>query len=196
MFLLYAVALGLVAGLVLGGRPAGLAGLRLRWPGLALGGLLAQVVLFTDAVAARVGDLGPALYVATTAMVLASLVRNWRVPGMPLVVLGALSNMAAILANGGYMPAGQAALAALGKAEPVVYSNSSVVPQPALEPLTDIFALPPWLPGANIFSIGDVLIGVGIALVIVLAMRRPTVTGLVPSGVIPEPDAGGGASAH
>jgi hypothetical protein len=195
MFLLYAIAIGLLVGLVLGGRPAGLAALRLRWPGLALAGLLAQVVLFTDAVAARVGDLGPVLYVASTVTVLVSLVRNWRVPGMPLVVLGALSNLAAIIANGGYMPAGRTALVALGKAEPVIYSNSSVVPHPALEPLTDIFALPAWLPGANIFSIGDVLIGVGIALVIILAMRRPAVQ-TVPSGVIPDPDAGGGASAH
>jgi hypothetical protein len=195
MFLLYAVAIGLVLGLVVGGRPSALAALRLRWAGLALGGLLFQLVLFTDAVAARVGDLGPVLYVGSTVMVLVSLVRNWRVPGMPLVVLGALSNLAAIVANGGYMPAGRAALAALGKAEPVVYSNSSVVARPALEPLTDIFALPAWLPGANIFSVGDVLIGVGIALVIVLAMRRPR-TGGAPSGAIPQPDAGGGASAH
>jgi hypothetical protein len=195
MFLLYAVAVGLVLGLVLGGRPAGLAALRLRWPGLALAGLLFQLVLFTDAVAARVGDLGPILYVGSTVMVLASLVRNWRVPGMALVVLGALSNLAAIIANGGYMPAGRAALEALGKAEPVVYSNSSVVTHPALEPLTDIFALPAWLPGANIFSVGDVLIGVGIALVIVLAMRRRGVAASLAGGV-PEPDAGGGASAH
>jgi hypothetical protein len=42
---------------------------------------------------------------------------------------------------------------------------------PALWPLTDIFALPNWLPAANVFSIGDVLIGVGVAAVIALGMR-------------------------
>ena len=52
------------------------------------------------------------------------------------------------------------------------FSNSVVVADPALRPLTDIFALPAWLPFANVFSIGDVLIGVGIAVVIALAMRR------------------------
>ena len=70
------------------------------------------------------------------------------------------------------MPASSAALEALGKADPAVYSNSSVVPDPALWFLTDILAMPRWLPGANVFSLGDVLIGVGIGLVVVLAMRR------------------------
>ena len=31
--------------------------------------------------------------------------------------------------------------------------------------------MPRWLPFANVFSVGDLLIGAGIALVIVLAMR-------------------------
>jgi hypothetical protein len=47
---------------------------------------------------------------------------------------------------------------------------------PALEPLTDIFAIPASLPLANVFSIGDVLIGVGIVIVIAAAMRRPPET--------------------
>jgi hypothetical protein len=46
------------------------------------------------------------------------------------------------------------------------------VADPALEPLTDIFALPAWLPFSNIFSIGDVLITAGVAWVIVAAMRN------------------------
>ena len=43
---------------------------------------------------------------------------------------------------------------------------------PALQPLTDIFALPHPIPFANVFSVGDVLIGVGVVIVIVVAMRR------------------------
>ena len=191
MFLLYAVAIGLVAGLLLGGRLAGLGTLQLRWSALALAGLLFQVVLFTDAVAARVGDLGPALYVGSTVAVLAAILRNVRIPGMVLVAAGALCNLAAILANGGYMPAGASALAALGKAEPTLYSNSSVVPDPALWFLTDIFALPRGLPGANVFSVGDVLIGLGIVVVMVVAMRRGRGVAAVPAA-----DAPSGATAH
>jgi multisubunit Na+/H+ antiporter MnhE subunit len=47
------------------------------------------------------------------------------------------------------------------------------VAHPVLEPLTDVFALPAWVPLANVFSVGDVLIGAGIALVIANRMRRP-----------------------
>jgi hypothetical protein len=45
------------------------------------------------------------------------------------------------------------------------------VPDPALRPLTDLFALPAAFPLANVFSVGDVLIGIGVAAVIVFAMR-------------------------
>lgn len=172
MFILYALVLGIAAGLLAGGRPAGLSAVRFRWSWVFLSGLLVQVVLFNDAVTARVGDLGAPIYVASTALVLLAVLANRAIPGMLVVALGAASNLAAIIANGGYMPASAAAMEALGKAPKTVYSNSAVMPDPALAPLTDIFALPAWLPWANIFSIGDVLIGLGVVLVIVLAMRR------------------------
>jgi len=66
-----------------------------------------------------------------------------------------------------------AAQAALGKTAPTTYSNSAIVAEPVLKPLTDIFALPTWLPFHNVFSVGDVLIAVGVVVVIVAAMRRP-----------------------
>jgi hypothetical protein len=53
------------------------------------------------------------------------------------------------------------------------YTNSIVLTDPALPFLTDVFAMPTWMPAANIFSIGDVLLGAGVALTIALAMRRP-----------------------
>jgi Family of unknown function (DUF5317) len=179
MFVLYALVIGVILGFVLGGRPAGLAALQFRWSGLMLGGLFFQVLLFSDPVAGRIGPLGAPLYVASTAVVLTAVLANWRIPGLPIVALGAASNLLAIAANGGYMPAARAAVVALGKTDPVVYSNSAVVETPAFAPLTDIFALPTWLPFTNVFSIGDVLIAVGVIVTIVVAMRsvRDTATG-------------------
>ncbi len=179
MFILYAIPIGLALGFALGGRPAGLARLEFRWPWLLMAGLLVQLILFTDFVAARIGDAGPAIYVASTAAVFGGVLRNVGIPGMALVALGAASNLAAIVANGGYMPAGAAAMAALGKTDPTLYSNSAVVVRPVLEPLTDIFALPAFIPFANIFSVGDALIGLGVVVVIVASMRNRE-TGLVP----------------
>lgn len=171
MFILYAIAIGLVVGFIAGGRAAGLADLHLRWSWVILAGLVVQVVLFSDPVSERIGALGPPIYVASTALVIGAIVVNRAIKGMLVVATGAVSNLAAIVANGGYMPAGAQAMASLGTPHPTTYSNSTFIPDPALAPLTDIFALPAWVPFANVFSIGDVVIGIGIAIVIVSGMR-------------------------
>ncbi len=171
MFILYAIPIGLLIGWVLAGRLAGLEAVRLRWAPVAIAGLVIQVVLFSGPVTERIGDAGIPLYVGSTLLVLAALLRNLRVAGLPLVALGALSNLAAIVANGGSMPASTDALAALGKSIGDEYSNSVLVSDPALAPLTDVFAMPRWMPMANVYSIGDVLIGIGIAIAIAWAMR-------------------------
>ena len=170
MFVLYSIPLGILAGILLSGRLDRLSDLRLRWVPLILVGLLVQVAIFTDAGGRAVGGAGPALYIASTAVVFVTVLRNVRIPGVAVVAVGAGCNLAAIAANGGGMPADAAALASIGGLGSG-YTNSIDVAAPALRPLTDIFALPSWLPFANVFSVGDVLIGLGIAATIALAMR-------------------------
>jgi Family of unknown function (DUF5317) len=173
MFILYAVLLGLVVGVAAGGRPAGLATLRFRFGALAVVGFCAQLAIFSAPVSDRIGDLGPPLYVLSTGLVFVVLLANLRIAGLPVVAVGAACNLTAIVANGGYMPASLAALTAAGKVPPGGYSNSAVLAHPVLAPLTDILALPPAVPFANVFSVGDVLIGAGIALAVIVAMRQP-----------------------
>ncbi len=170
MFVLCAIPIGIVIGLLAGGRLERLGDLRLRWVPLMLLGLAVQVVIFTDAGGRIVGDAGPAIYVASTALVFVAVLRNIAVPGVALIAVGAGCNLAAIVANGGWMPADPAAVESIGGLANG-YTNSILVPDPALRLLTDLFALPSWLPLANVFSIGDVLIGIGIAVTIALAMR-------------------------
>jgi hypothetical protein len=175
VFVLYAIPIGIAVGWLAGGKLDRLADLRLRWATLALVGLLVQVLLFADPVSAAVGDAAPAIYVASTAAVLVAVLRDARVPGMAIIAAGAGCNLAAILANGGYMPADPTALASVVDLSDG-YSNSVVVADPVLRPLTDLYALPPAFPLANVFSVGDVLIAIGVVAVIVFAMRaRPGV---------------------
>ena len=171
MFLLYAALVAVLLGFLLGGRMAGLARLELRWTPLILVGFLVQVVLFSQPVSDRIGALGPPIYVGSTVLVLVAVIRNVRLAGLPLVVLGSVSNLVAILANGGYMPAAHAAKEAIGKGAPTTYSNSALIEHPNLPFLTDIFALPSWLPFTNVFSVGDLLIGLGVIVAVVTAMR-------------------------
>ena len=174
MFILLAIPLGIVAGYALGGRLDRLADLHFRWGGLAFAGLLVQVVLFTEAVGSVIGrDLGAVIYVASATGVLIAVVLNARLPGIAILAMGATLNLAAILANGGVMPTTEAALATAGLADRPGLSNSAVLANPALVPLTDVFALPSWFPLTNVFSIGDVLIGLGVAVLLAFGMSRP-----------------------
>lgn len=187
MFILYAIVAGLIIGVVTGGSPARLGDLRFRWAPVVAIGLLVQVALFSTPLGAALGPLAPWAYVGSTALVLAAVARNLHIRGMALVLLGGLSNAVAIAANGGYMPVSAAALTAMGRTEATGYSNSRLVEDVRLAVLTDIFTMPTWLPAANVFSVGDVLIGVGAATAIVVAMHRPAPDG----GVAPS-----GAAAH
>ena len=192
MFILYAVVIGLVLGLALGGRLSGLASIDFRWPWLAIAGFAVQVVLFSDAGSAAAGAAGPPIYVASTAAVLVAVLRNVRIPGLAIVAAGAASNLIAIVGNGGYMPASAGAFEALGRGPNPGYTNSAVVESPAFEPLTDLFALPAWVPFANVFSIGDVLIGLGVVIVLVAGMRRgrrPPAARRIRKGVPDDPGA-------
>ena len=145
MFILYAIPAGILAGFLLGGRLQGLSTLQFRWAWVFLLGLAVQLVLFSDYVTERIGEAGVPIYVGSTLAVAVVIAMNLRIRGMPIILLGAVSNL---------------------------------VSDPALPWLTDIFALPPWLPFSNVFSVGDILIGLGVVVVIASAMRSrvaPTV---------------------
>ena len=173
VFILYAILAGLVVGYLAGGRLEGLALLDLHPAAIAIAlvGLLVQLAIFGP-LADRVGPAGPLLYTSSTVAGLVAVLASVQVPGLALVALGASSNLAAVVANGGIMPADPGALTLAGLETDAGFSNSAVVVAPNLRPLTDIFALPAALPFANVFSVGDVLVAAGIAVAIVAGMRR------------------------
>lgn len=170
MFILASIPVGLLLGWLLGGHVSGLARIQLRWVGLAIAGLLFQVALFTPLGGELAGSWIPLAYVASSLAVFVVVLRNLAIPGIWIVAVGAGSNLLAIIANGGLMPAAPSAVHASGITVEDA-SNSVVTDTPVLAPLTDIFAIPAGVPMANVFSLGDVLIGIGIAVTIALAMR-------------------------
>ena len=124
---------------------------------------VAVIKVWPDADHTLIVSVHLASYVVAAVFVMA----NRATPGMLLVGLGWLGNAAAIAANGGTMPASPQALQAAGMALTTEeFRNSTAVAAPRLQFLGDVFALPAPLPLANVFSIGDVLllIGVGILL--------------------------------
>ncbi len=141
-----------------GGRLGALAQVTFRAPGLLLGALGVQI-LITSVVAGGDTRLHDLLHLATYAVAAAWVVLNRHVPGMLLLGLGGALNLCAIAANGGVMPADPAALRSAGVVvEPGEFNNSAAVADPRLSWLGDVFATPSWFPGANVFSVGDVVI--------------------------------------
>ena len=174
MFILYAIVIGLVVGRLTGGRLERLAEIRFRWAQLAFAAVAVQLILFLPSVAealAGAAEVAIAVYVGSTIAVLAAVARNIRLTGLPVVALGAGLNLAAILANGGLMPATPDAMAAAGLTADHGFAAGSITNDPALPWLVDRFAMPSWLPLANVFSVGDVLIGVGIAIAVAAGMH-------------------------
>ena len=174
MLVAFVVALALVP--VGRGRLGALADVRLRrWWLLAIG-LGLQVAALAGVPTALGAVLHAASYVAGGAY----LFSNLHLPGVLWVAVGAGLNLVGIAVNGGTLPASLRALRAAGL-EPVrgaQYVNSGFVEGARLPFLGDVFAIPRWLPLSNVFSLGDVVIGVGIF----VALHRLTESRLVPAG--------------
>lgn len=141
-----------------GGDLRRLAQLRLTASGLLFVALLLQV-LVTDVVSTGPRLLLAGAHLVSYGLTAAFLWRNRRVPGMPLLALGGLSNAVTIAVNGGTLPASASALRRAGISEtPTVFANSGVLTHPHLSWLGDVFAVPAGWPLANVFSVGDVVI--------------------------------------
>jgi hypothetical protein len=158
------VLLSVAAVPVFGGRLSALGDVRLRAGGLALLALALQVLVIS-VVPDRLDGLHVPVHLATYVLAGGVAWANRGLPGVRLIALGGLLNAAAIVANGGVMPATPGALAAAGLATgaPGAFANSDAVADPQLAVLGDVFAVPAVLPLANVFSVGDVLIVLGVA---------------------------------
>jgi Family of unknown function (DUF5317) len=145
-----------------GGRIGLLADLRLRMPGLALAGIALQFLIVTVAPGASLAGLHAPLHVLSYALLAGFGWANRRVTGVPVVLLGGALNAAAILANGGVMPAdpGVAPEAAAGE-----FSNAASDGDARLAFLGDTLATPDSLPLHNVYSVGDIIIVLGLLVV-------------------------------
>ncbi len=192
MFILSFVALGLLIGFLRGGSLRGLAALELRQAWLLPLALAIQVVAFSGRLPTEptLTFLVPALHMLSYSLVLLALALNLHLWPLRVLALGTVANVAVIFANGGYMPSSPAALRAAGLLENLEavtqygYQNNSGLlnEQTRLPFLADIFAIPAGIPLANVFSIGDVLIGLGALLLVAQAMGRRTDRPPAPQG--------------
>jgi len=170
--------LGVAAALLRGGSFAAWPRVQVYWSTFALASLGVQLLLFnppTDHQGWAIAS-GPTIWVACMVVLAIVLLRNafgsrasryaWL-----LAALGVGLNVLVVVANGGYMPqsaeARSAARVASGTVVPpdgtelrnvVVMTDQTPLPF-----LGDVIAEPSWFPNANVISVGDPLLGLGLA---------------------------------
>ena len=169
MLLLAACLAAVLSPLVVGRWSAGLLLHRWRRPWLVWVTLALQAVVLQAPLPL---GLAAVLHVLTYGVAAWFLWTNRQIPGVLVVGAGAASNGLAIAVNGGVLPASPRAVEAAGLDHGDGFSNSAVVDQPVLPWLGDVFAWPAPLPLANTFSVGDVLILLGVVIAAWTGTRR------------------------
>ncbi len=181
MFFIGAVLIGVVLGYLRRGRVKHLASLRLRHLWLVSVALLLQLAIFP------LFSERPLLPYATTALHFLSygliflfLFLNHHVLSFAPIGLGSFMNLLVIIVNGGYMPSSLTALERSGAQEVVahllkngVYGNVILMSGATrLNILGDFLYLPGSRPFAAAFSIGDLLLALGLIWLIAQGMRH------------------------
>jgi Family of unknown function (DUF5317) len=165
MFLVAIVLISALAVPLLGGRLEALADARARLAWILLLALGLQVISL--GLPGVPDSLRPLVQLASYPVAGVFVIVNRHLPGMLLIGLGALLNLIAMSANGGVMPASASALDQAGlPLHRDTYVNSTLVQEPRLGFLGDVFAIPEPVPLHNVFSVGDVSIGLGVVIAV------------------------------
>jgi hypothetical protein len=175
-----AIGFGLLLGLAGGGHLSNLARLRFRWPWLLVGAVLIREVVTLSPLSRVEG--AQYVYALSLAVIVGWTLWHIRLlPGVWLITAGAALNLVVVLANDGRMPV-DATLAAqqLGG---ILNRRGHIGQYTLMGPDTHLNWLGDWLalrPLPEAYSPGDLLIAMGVALVILVALHREPESSMVP----------------
>lgn len=161
MLMLAVMLLGIGSVPLAGGRLSALMQVRLQQAWTIPTALAVQVFITTIAPDGN-HSIHVAAHLGSYLLAGAFLVANRGLPFIWIIAIGGALNLLVITANGGVMPADADALRRAGW--PTVsdqFENSTALTHPKLLLLGDVFAVPKWLPLANVFSVGDILLVLG-----------------------------------
>ena len=142
---------------------------------LILLGFAIQLVIFSQEFSySKLNFLTPILYIYSLLILLIFMVLNLQYKGIKIAGIGFLSNLAAIVSNGGYMPQDLMKIELVWGQEKVEllkqtgHFNNAILmsPNTHLNFLSDIIAIPKPKFLMGVYSVGDVFITIGIAIFI------------------------------
>ena len=169
MFVLVVLACALCLSLATGGRLRYIENFHLKALFLGVWAFVVQLLIFTSRGESLLGALLPGIYVLSLLMLLAFLLLNRRVFGVPILLVGLMLNVIVIGVNHGRMPADSQALIATGQsshAEQLVRDGTAanvvlMSDQTHLNFLGDYIVLPFLGDMGSAYSVGDLVALVG-----------------------------------
>ncbi len=175
MILLLAFVVSILMALARGGRLTALAKVPFRhgWAAMTAFALQIIVIYFPLPVSAGLASPRALLLMSSYALLLFVVWANYRLPGMILVGAGLAMNLLVMAANGGYMPITSEAVGRAGLQHLVQSADTGarlMATKDILLPrdqtrfwfLSDVFAIPSSWPVSSVFSIGDVVLALGV----------------------------------
>jgi hypothetical protein len=180
MFILYVVVISIIISYFLGGRLKFMLQRPLKHVWLATSGLLIQIIIFSNFFTSRYDDaVSVILHGISYLLIISFVFINRKIPGILLIGIGIILNATVIFLNGGYMPASLESVekTSIGRQFEILSqgsttNNSQAITEDTVLPwLADIFYIPSWMPFSNVFSIGDVLIAIGVCIYIIRCMK-------------------------
>jgi hypothetical protein len=148
------------------GRLSALADLPLRKPGLAAAAIGLQVLIIS-VIPGGHQAFHTTVHMLSYVLLGAFAFFNRHIPGVIIAGLGGLSNFIVIAANGGVMPTNPDTLASFQGADTKgEFANSAILEHPKLMFLGDTIATPSSLPLHTVFSVGDLFLMLGVAILV------------------------------
>ncbi|MGH2355719.1 MAG: DUF5317 domain-containing protein [Chloroflexota bacterium] len=165
-----AILAGVLAGWMRGGQLWAIGAARIRLAWLIPLGLAAQVVMI-GATGLDVPWWVLPLHLATYALLFTTIVANWRMSGLPVIGVGLLMNALVIFSNGGLMPQAPETLHVMHAGEEIAIGQHIPRSKDVLLPraqthlwwLSDVVTMPRGSPVQMVFSLGDVVVALGLA---------------------------------
>ena len=186
MILAWSVPIGIVIGFIRGGRLGNLEHISLKMAWLIFIALIMQLLIFPIGLpGGAILQVDPPLldiiHLGSYAILALFVILNIREWAIGIMGLGMFSNITAIFLNGG-MPTTKETMLRAGiitqeqfeqlQCDQIVANNVIKCGDAKVGILGDIFATPAWFPMSNIFSIGDVVLVLGMIIFIQAKMHH------------------------
>ena len=177
---------GVLVGFVRGGRLERLAQVPIRLAWLAAVAWLVQVVLFVSPLAPSVERFAAPIHLATVILLAVVIFFNRGLPGFAVLGIGLGLNAIVYAANGGFMPVSESALIAAGNASSISAMADGARFQKTIllrgdTPLWFLGDILPLPMAGKVYSVGDVVAGIGLFALIAGGMLRTPTAGATPT---------------